>query len=123
MTGKAELCYECVTADNSYGNTGTVFCFKSKYVEYSQYCPSAEWCFGCVGLKRVPTPYLIKYSKEEYEILHARIVEHMKNTGEWGEFFHTGQARSHTTKPLPKSGFRFRVLKSSRADIFGVKIK
>ena len=88
MTGKAELCYECVTADNSYGNTGTVFCFKSKYVEYSQYCPSAEWCFGCVGLKK--GSYSIfnkKYSKEEYEILHARVVEHMKNTGEWGEFF------------------------------------
>lgn len=88
MTGKAELCYDCVTCDNAYGNKDTVFCIKSKFVEYSHYCPSAEWCFGCVGIKN--GSYCIfnrKYSKEEYERLRGQIIEHMKGTGEWGEFF------------------------------------
>lgn len=45
-------------------------------------------CFGCAGLQK--QQYCIlnkKYSKEEYEALTARIIEHMKKTGEWGEFF------------------------------------
>ena len=28
-----------------------------------------------------------KYSKEEYEVLKEKIIEHMKTTGEYGEFF------------------------------------
>ena len=28
-----------------------------------------------------------QYSKEEYETLKAKIIEHMKSTDEWGEFF------------------------------------
>ena len=28
-----------------------------------------------------------QYTKEEYEALVPRIIEHMKKTGEWGEFF------------------------------------
>jgi hypothetical protein len=28
-----------------------------------------------------------KYSKEDYEILAAKIIEHMEKTGEWGRFF------------------------------------
>jgi hypothetical protein len=45
-------------------------------------------CFGCVGIKK--GEYCIlnkKYSKEEYEKLIPKIIEHMKETGEWGEFF------------------------------------
>lgn len=88
MTGEAELCYECVTSDHGYAQIGTVFCFKSRYVEYSHYCPSAEWCLGCVGLKK--GSYSIfnkKYSQESFDELRTKIVEHMKKTGEWGEFF------------------------------------
>jgi hypothetical protein len=28
-----------------------------------------------------------KYSKEDYETLLPKIIDHMKKTGEWGEFF------------------------------------
>lgn len=45
-------------------------------------------CFGCVGLTNSQYCILNKqYSKEEYEELVPRIIEHMKKTGEWGEFF------------------------------------
>ncbi|MFH0820796.1 MAG: hypothetical protein V1908_03410 [Candidatus Peregrinibacteria bacterium] len=53
------------------------------------------WCtrnckelLGCVGLKHKEYCILNKqYTKSEYETLFARIKEHMKKTGEWGEFF------------------------------------
>lgn len=45
-------------------------------------------CFGCVGLRRKKYCILNKqYSQEEYEVLVPKIIEHMKKTGEWGEFF------------------------------------
>jgi hypothetical protein len=45
-------------------------------------------CFGCFGLKGKEYCILNKqYSREEYEALAPRIIEHMKQTGEWGEFF------------------------------------
>ena len=45
-------------------------------------------CFGCIGLKKGQYCILNKqYTKEEYEALVPQIIEHMKKTGEWGEFF------------------------------------
>jgi hypothetical protein len=45
--------------------------------------------FGCVGLRNQSYCILNKqYTKEDYEIIVAKIIEHMKNTGERGEFFH-----------------------------------
>lgn len=49
---------------------------------------SSQNCFGCIGLKH--GEYSIfnrQYSKEEYLSLKDKIIEHMKNNGEWGEFF------------------------------------
>ncbi len=56
---------------------------------YSAYCVNnVHDCFGCVGLRE--SSYCIlnrQYSKEEYETLVPRIIEYMKQTREWGEFF------------------------------------
>ncbi|MFK7780439.1 MAG: hypothetical protein QM490_04890 [Candidatus Gracilibacteria bacterium] len=44
--------------------------------------------FGCVGLRN--KKYCIfnkQYTKEEYEVLVPKIIEHMQKTNEWGEFF------------------------------------
>ncbi|MFA6023814.1 MAG: hypothetical protein WC777_01175 [Candidatus Gracilibacteria bacterium] len=57
-------------------------------IYYSLSCHSCNSIFGCVGLHN--KQYCIfnkQYSKEEYEILVGRIIEHMQKTGEWGEFF------------------------------------
>lgn len=44
--------------------------------------------FGCVGLRKKRYCILNKqYSKEEFEALRPKIVAHMKETGEWGQFF------------------------------------
>ena len=55
---------------------------------YCWYLESCRNCFGCVSMHHRSYCILNKqYSKEEYEKLVPRIIEHMKSTGEWGEFF------------------------------------
>ncbi|MBT4631543.1 hypothetical protein HOH67_00100 [Candidatus Peregrinibacteria bacterium] len=45
-------------------------------------------CFGCIGMKKGQYCILNKqYTKEEYEALVPRIIEHMRSSGEWGEYF------------------------------------
>jgi hypothetical protein len=51
-------------------------------------CFNAQDCFGCFGLKQKQYCILNKqYSKEEYKDLKEKIIEHMRKTGEWGEYF------------------------------------
>ncbi len=66
-------------------------------VHYSMLCMNCKHCFGCVGLNH--DEYCVfnkQYTKEEYEELVGKIIEHMKEGGaapdggqEWGEFFPT----------------------------------
>ncbi len=67
------------------------YVWNSSYdVFYSSYCVSSHDLFGCVGMRNKQYCILNKsYSKEEYFELREKIVEHMKKTGEWGEFFPT----------------------------------
>ncbi|MBI4599496.1 hypothetical protein HY732_01075 [Candidatus Uhrbacteria bacterium] len=71
--------------------------YNAHFVTSAAYVMSCEYvflvrdiqdCFGCFGLQK--KQYCIfnkQYSKEEYENLRKRIIEHMKQTGEYGEFF------------------------------------
>lgn len=67
------------------------FCFSvdnCKFVDCSAYLQNCEYCFGCCGLfKKKYCIFNKQYSKEEYEKMVPRIIEHMKNTEEWGQFF------------------------------------
>jgi len=87
-TGNPELCYEALTPDNGYANAFIADCWNAKYVLYSIECHNSNNLFGCTGLKKNSYCILNKqYSREEYEKLVPRIIKHMQNTGEWGEFF------------------------------------
>ncbi len=87
-TGMPELCYESVTPDNSRGNKVFIFCWKCTEAEYSNNCHSCVNVFGSIGLKHASYAILNKqYSKEEFTALRGKIINHMKETGEWGEFF------------------------------------
>ncbi len=86
-----EVSYDCcVTGANS---RNLLFCYNVSQgcsdILYSLYCSqSSKNLFGCVGLRHAQYCILNKqYSKEEYEQLAARVVEHMIKNGEWGEFF------------------------------------
>ncbi len=86
-----EFCYEVHEVGDKVNNT--LFadqCWSDCYnVLYSKLClNNSHDLFGCVGLKKKQYCILNKqYSKEEYEVLVPKIIEHMKKTGEWGEFF------------------------------------
>ena len=77
-----------------YNNVSrSIFCFfcwdNIHDLLYCAHCTQGvRNCFGCVGLKRSEYCILNKqYTKEEYETLLPKIIEHMRHTGEWGEFF------------------------------------
>lgn len=87
-SGNCELCYEGVVTDDAYMTLSTIWCWKSKNTLYSDNCHSCEHVFGCISLKREKYCILNKqYTKDEYETLVPRIIEHMKKYGEFGEFF------------------------------------
>ena len=57
-------------------------------VFYSTFCYHSEYLFGCSGIRH--KKYCIfnkQYSKEKYEELVPKIIEHMQQTGEWGQRF------------------------------------
>jgi len=71
--------YNCQYCNHSANNTDMM---------YSDSCQNCRNLFGCICVKK--GEYMIlnkKYSKEEYEKLKEKIIEHMKKTGEYGEFF------------------------------------
>lgn len=86
-TGGVELCYEGVTPDNSRGNKFTVFCWKCVEAEYSINCHSCTSVFGSTALRHKEYHVLnTPYTKEEFFALRDKIIVHMRQTGEWGEF-------------------------------------
>jgi len=86
--GEHELAYESNNADNSRLAAFTNYCHKCIDTFYSDSCQSCENIFGCVGLKKASYCIFNKqYTKEEYFILRDKLIKHMKETNEYGEFF------------------------------------
>lgn len=80
--------YECVGV---YRSNNMKFCDKSQVsydLVYCDYCYTCHDCFGCVGLRHKQYCVFNKqYSKEEYGKLLTKLIDYMKKTGEYGEFF------------------------------------
>jgi len=60
----------------------------ASYIEYSKLAAKCSYQFGSVSIRK--RDYCIfnrPYEKEEYFKLRRKIIEHMKQTGEYGEFF------------------------------------
>jgi hypothetical protein len=56
--------------------------------EYTDSCKSSKNLFGCVSVKNEEFCILNKkYSEESFDKLRIKIIEHMKQTKEYGEFF------------------------------------
>ncbi|PIQ78283.1 hypothetical protein COV82_01300 [Candidatus Peregrinibacteria bacterium CG11_big_fil_rev_8_21_14_0_20_46_8] len=85
----SELVYQSVAIVESYNMQFDCLAWPgSNDVSYSFLTRGAKNSFGCVSLKKNTYCILNKqYSKEEYEKLRTRIVEHMERTGEYGQFF------------------------------------
>ena len=80
---------ECVGA----GSENVIGCYYTwvgaSNIFNSAFCgKNAHNLIGCVGLMHKEHCILNKqYTKEEYEKLAPKIIEHMKKTEEWGQFF------------------------------------
>ena len=96
--GDVELVYEAVSmGDNSYNCKFCATSWIDKDVQYADICFGNSDLFGCVGLKKKQYCILNKqYTKEEYEQLVPKIIEHMNNMPyvdkkgrvyKYGEFF------------------------------------
>ena len=87
-----------------------IACGYDTNVYYSYLCMNSSDLFGCIGLRNKSYCILNKqYTKEEYEQLVPKIIEHMQSTGERGEFFsssisHFGynETVAHEYYPLTK---------------------
>lgn len=118
--GKSSECYEALTADHDYRTLFAIYSLKSQEISYVENCHSSKHLFGCSSIKHGQYCILNKeYSKEEYFKLRDKLIEHMKATGEYGEFFpaemsHFGYNETMAAEyfPLPeavikKSGFKW----------------
>lgn len=87
--GLNSLAYEVIdTGVNGLRQCFDIVSYEGKETFYSCYCTNTSFCFGCIGIKN--KEYCIfnkQYTKEAYETLVPKIIEHMRKTGEWGEFF------------------------------------
>lgn len=97
---KARNCYDltetlendfCYGLEGSAYNNNVVFCMKIKETNnayYSSHCFYSNFLFGCVGLRNSQYCILNKqYKRDEYENLVSKIIEHMIEVGEWGQYF------------------------------------
>lgn len=95
---ETERIYDSFTCSlQSSDSKFSFLCLNSSNIQYSAFCSNSNNLFGCVGLKKASYCILNKqYSKEEYEILVPKIIDHMMNmpyidkknrTYRYGEFF------------------------------------
>jgi hypothetical protein len=85
---KGELQYEIHACNMCYDIQFCSKCYENNNMQYCQYCWNSENLFGCFGMKRQKFCILNKqYEEAEYKEMISQIVEYMKETGEWGEFF------------------------------------
>ena len=83
-----ELQYESHACNRGKNLIATSGCFDVSDLSYSEMCHNSEHLFGCVSLRHKKYCILNKqYSKEEYQKLVPKIIDHMIKTNEWGEFF------------------------------------
>ncbi len=89
-------CYELSGCGAKLDSGEVSNCFFSTYIYYGGFnilysvsChENSENLFGCCDVRKKSYAILNKqYTQQEYENLVPKIVEQMRNTGEWGEFF------------------------------------
>ena len=84
----SELTYECHGSKGLYNSQFCHLCYDNQELQYCDSCQNCKSLVGCISIKK--GEYMIlnkKYKKEEYEILKEKIIDYMKKTGEYGEFF------------------------------------
>lgn len=82
-----ELCYNIISSGKAYNAKYSYGVLNSNNVEYSDLVIDSHDMFGCVCIKRKEYCILNKqYSKDDFHRLRLKLIEHMKQSGEWGHF-------------------------------------
>ena len=86
---KLQLCYEGGPIGQDCVNTKFApMVYNGVDCSYIAFTFNSQNCFGCVGLHKGKNCLFNKsYTKQEYEELTQRMIAHMTETGEWGEYF------------------------------------
>lgn len=86
---KIELIYEIIGSIESYNCAFGSFNWGSSDLRYcDMVVNNCRHLFGCSNMKKAEFCILNKqYTEKEYFEMVDRIIEHMKKTGEWGEFW------------------------------------
>lgn len=83
-----ELQYNCSNLEKNYRTAFGILVWYCSDSFYLQSCFNSKNVFGCSGMKRGEYCILNKpYRADDYFKMIERIAQHMKETGEWGEFF------------------------------------
>ena len=87
--GVIDFSYEMTSwGMKSYHCLFSMYSYECRDIIYSDNCHYSQNLFGCIWLRQKKYCILNKqYTQEEYEKLVPQIIEHMKTTWEWGEFF------------------------------------
>lgn len=84
----AEFCYEMTGVINNNHCKFINYSYDNSFVEYGDHVFNSQHVFASVGINRKKYCILNKqYSEPEYTRLRDKIIQYMKSTGEWGEFF------------------------------------
>lgn len=85
---KPEVACELISTLNmrySACNMASHYCHNTFYCDQ---CNNSDNLFGCIALNRSHYCILNKqYSEKDFKTLAAKLIAHMRKTGEWGEFF------------------------------------
>ncbi len=85
-----EYCFNTCSTVGVKNSMSTFLVWYGDSIYYSMECHQCKNIFGCVGLKH--KKYCIfnkQYTKEEYEKIVPKIIEHMEKSGDWGEYLPT----------------------------------
>lgn len=86
--GSGEMLYECKSGVDLQFAKFCNLVYQSDNMAYCDNCQASSYCFGCTSLKQNKNCILNKkYTPDEYRKLVPKIKEHMKSTGEYGQFF------------------------------------
>jgi len=116
-----ELCFNVIGGLKIYNSKCSLFIIESQNIEYSKYIFSSKDLFGCIGLQHKQYCILNKqYSKADYHKLRETIIEEMKKSKQWEQFFPKelsdycyNETSAHDYFPLSKEeaikqGYRWR---------------
>lgn len=88
VVDNSQLVYDLVSGIDLYN---TQFSYSYWHGSDGQYCDSVyhvKNAFGCVGLRHQEFYILNKrYPEQQYHELRQRLIDHMQQTGEYGQFF------------------------------------